>query len=178
MYLFFYHWTKSFIRNAYVTQTHNIRYERDSVERYNEYWLLLINYYFPVWVVCVELLSSFARWSAQSIFSCAHLNGLFTPHQFLCIGNECTELKALISSADCGPACASTGPSLGQQWPQLPSTGPAVRGSDDSIHPNFDTIRFNIDISNRIESSKIIEFFDISRCLKNIAIFLKYHDIS
>jgi len=35
--------------------------------------------------------------------------------------------------------------------------------SDDSIYRNFDTIRFDIDISNRIESSKKISNFLIYR---------------
>jgi len=44
--------------------------------------------------------------------------------------------------------------------------------SDDSIYRNFDTIRFDIDISNRIESSKKYRIF------RYIAIFKKYRDIS
>ena len=46
--------------------------------------------------------------------------------------------------------------------------------SDDRIYRNIDNIEFYIDISNRIESSKYIDFFDISRYLKIIAILLKY----
>ena len=47
-----------------------------------------------------------------------------------------------------------------------------MHSSDDSIYRNIDNIEFDIDISNRIKSSKNIEFFDISRYLK------KYRDIS
>jgi len=50
--------------------------------------------------------------------------------------------------------------------------------SDDSVYRNIDNIEFDIDISNRIESSKNVEFFDIYRDISEISrYFLIYRDI-